>query len=102
MTIFPGGGQIFGAQGGGALLGFPSTVVWYLFPEGSFLYLDAGTLELGIVRDSTLNSTNDYQIFGEAFENVAFLGFESLKVTSTVCATGEVTAPRTLSCAVGP
>lgn len=97
-----GGGQIFGAQAGGALLGFPTTVVWYLFPEGSFLYLDSGTLELGIVRDSTLNSTNDYQIFGESFENVAFLGFESLKVTSTVCATGEVTAPRTLSCSVGP
>ena len=97
-----GAGQIFGAQAGGALLGFPSTVVWYLFPEGSFLYLDSGTLELGIVRDSTLNSTNDYQIFGESFENVAFIGFESLKVTSTVCATGEVTAPRTLSCAVGP
>jgi hypothetical protein len=66
------------------------------------MYLDAGVLELGIVRDSTLNSTNDYQIFGESFENVAFLGIESLKVTTPVCATGEVTAPRTLSCAVGP
>jgi len=97
-----GASQIFGTQGASALLGFPTNVVWYLFPEGSFMYLDAGVLELGIVRDSTLNSTNDYQIFGEAFENVAFLGFESLKVTSPVCATGEVTLPRTLSCAVGP
>jgi len=97
-----GGSQIFGAQGASALLGFPANCIWYLFPEGSFMYLDAGVLELGIVRDSTLNSTNDYQIFGEAFENVAFLGFESLKVTSPVCATGEVTLPRTLSCAVGP
>lgn len=97
-----GASQIFGAQGASGLLGFPANVVWYLFPEGSFMYLDAGVLELGIVRDSTLNSTNDYQIFGEAFENVAFLGFESLKVTSPVCATGEVTLPRTLSCAVGP
>jgi len=84
------------------MLGFPTTARWYLFPEGSFLYLDGGTLELGIVRDSTLNSTNDYQIFGEGFENVAFIGVESLQVTSTVCATGEVTLPRTLSCAVGP
>jgi len=97
-----GAGQIFGAQGAGALLGFPSTCVWFLYPEGSFLYLDGGTLELGVVRDSTLNATNDYTIFGEGFENLAFIGPESLKVTSTVCATGEVTLPRTLSCAVGP
>ena len=45
-----------------------------LFPEGTFLHLDGGTLELGIVRDSTLNSTNDYQVFGETFENVARIG----------------------------
>jgi hypothetical protein len=97
-----GGAQIFGAQAAAALLGFPTTCVWFLYPEGSFIYLDGGTLELGIVRDSTLNSTNDYQIFGEGFENVAFVGVESLKITSTVCATGEVTLPRTLSCSVGP
>jgi hypothetical protein len=97
-----GASQIFGAQGAGALLGFPPTCVWFLYPEGSFIYLDGGTLELGIVRDSTLNSTNDYQIFGEGFENIAFIGVESLKITSTVCATGEVTLPRTLSCSVGP
>lgn len=84
-----GDGQVFGAQAGGALSDFPDTIVWYLFPEGSFLFLDGGTLDLGIVRDSSLNATNDFQIFGETFENVAFVGVESLKVTSTVCPTGE-------------
>lgn len=84
-----GGGQIFGAQSAGALLRFPATVIWYIFPEGSYLFLDGGTLELGIVRDSTLNSTNDFQIWGESFEAMAFIGAESLKVTSTVCPTGE-------------
>ena len=44
------------------------------FPEGTFLHLDGGVLELGIVRDSTLNSMNDYQVFGETFENVARIG----------------------------
>jgi hypothetical protein len=77
-----GAGQVFGAQGAGALLGFPTTVVWFIFPEGSFLFLDGGELDLGIVRDSTLNATNDFQIFGETFAN------------------GEVTLPRTQSCPI--
>lgn len=95
-----GDGQVFGAQSAGALLNFPSTVVWYLFPEGSFLWLDGGTLDLGIVRDSVLNSTNDYSIFGETFEEVAFVGVESLHVTTTVCNDGTVSAPRTVTCPV--
>ena len=68
---------------------------WAIFPEGEFLHLDAGTLDLGIVRDSTLNSTNDFQIFGENFENVARIGpaQAALWVTSTVAANGEVRAP---------
>ena len=34
----------------------------------------AASSNSGIVRDSTLNSTNDYQVFGETFENVARIG----------------------------
>jgi len=83
-----GANQVFGAQGAGALTAFPTTVQWFLFVEGSFVFLDGGTLDLGLVRDSTLNSTNDYQIFAETFENVAFYGVESIKVTSTVCPNG--------------
>lgn len=83
-----GGGQVFGAQGAGSLLTYPADVVWYLFVEGSFLFLDGGTLDLGLVRDSTLNSTNDYRIFVETFEAVAFVGVEALKVTSAVIANG--------------
>lgn len=88
-----GSGQIFGAQADGALLPFPDTINWFLYPEGSFLFIDGGSLELGLVRDSILNSTNDFQIFGETFENVAFTGIESLSVTSTVCDSGVVAAP---------
>lgn len=96
-----GAGQVFGAQGAGALIGFPDTVRWYLFPEGAFLFLDGGTLDLGVVRDSTLNSTNDYQLFMETFENVAYAGCESLQVTSDVCASGQTIAPATLSTCSG-
>ncbi len=93
-----GASQIFGSQSAAALLPFPSTVKWYLFSEGSFLFLDGGTLELGLVRDSVLNSTNEFQIFGEQFENVAFIGVESLAVTSTVCDNGTVAIPDTITC----
>lgn len=91
-----GASQVYGAQGAGALLTFPDTIVWYLFPEGSYLFLDGGELELGIVRDSVLNSTNDFQIFGETFENIAFVGVESLAVTSTICPAGSTGGPATL------
>jgi hypothetical protein len=90
-----GAGQIFGNQTDGALRDFPSPMVYYVFPEGSFLFLDGGTLELGIVRDSTLNSTNDYQIFGETFEEVAFIGPKSYEVTTEICNDGTVGAPAT-------
>jgi len=95
-----GQSQVFGAQSAGALLNFPATVTWYIFPEGSFLYLDGGVLELGLVRDSVLNSTNDFQIFGESFENVAFVGVESLRVVSTTCNSGAVSLPIEVDCPV--
>ena len=89
-TARTGAGQIFGAQTAGALLEFPDTVVWYLFPEGTWLFLDGGELDLGLVRDSVLNSTNDFQIFMETFEGACMVGIESLKITSTVCPSGAV------------
>jgi hypothetical protein len=60
-------------------------VQWFLFPPGSWLFLDGGELDLGIVRDSTLSATNDFESFAETWEAAAFVGSESLAVTSTVC-----------------
>lgn len=92
------GTQVWGTQPAGTLLGFPSTVEWAIFPEGSFLYLDGGQLELGLVRDSVLNSTNDFQIFGESWESLAYVGIESLWVTTTTCDSGQVNAPVNSGC----
>jgi hypothetical protein len=83
-----GDGQVFGAQAAAALLRFPTHVRWAISPEGGYLFLDGGTLDLGIVRDSTLNSTNDFQIFAETFEAAAFIAPEAYYVDSTVCANG--------------
>lgn len=93
-------GQIFGSQVDAttdgttgvvtpaALLAFPETLVWYLFAEGTFIFLDAGTLDLGLVRDSALNGTNDYKIFLETFEGVAKVGQESLRIESDLSIRG--------------
>ena len=86
--------NVFGAQGAAALLEFADSFTWYLFAEGSFLFLDGGTLDLGIIRDSSLVGTNDYKMFVETFENIAFVGVESLAITSTISVNGVAAALR--------
>ena len=88
------GSALTNSQGGGAMNEFTDTFVWYLFAEGTFLFLDGGTLDLGIIRDSTLVGTNDYKMFVETFEGVAKVGVESLKVTSTISVNGAAAALR--------
>ena len=83
---------VFGAQTTGAMNTFPATFDWFLFAEGTFLFLDGGTLDLGIIRDSSLVGTNDYKMFIETFENVAKVGIESLKITSTFVVKGTAAA----------
>lgn len=84
----------FGSQGASALLEFPDSFKWFLFAEGTFLFLDGGTLDLGIIRDSTLVGTNDYKMFVETFEGVAKVGIESLAITSTISINGVAAALR--------
>lgn len=86
--------QPFATQVAGPLQTFPATVVWWLFPAGGMIFLVGGTLDLGIVRDSTLNATNDAIVFAETFEQVAPVGPESLRITSTVDASGVVAGQR--------
>jgi hypothetical protein len=82
------GGGFFPAISGAALPAFPTTVQWALFPEGAWLFLDGGQLDLGVVRDSTLVRVNDYMEFSETFEAAAHIGGESLWITSTVNVSG--------------
>ena len=86
--------NIFGAQGATALLEFPDSFTWYLFAEGTFLFLDGGTLDLGIIRDSSLVGTNDYKMFIETFEGIAKVGIEGLAITSTIQVNGVAAALR--------
>jgi hypothetical protein len=68
-------------------------VAWLLFAEGTFQFLDGGRLDMGVVRDSVLDATNDYETFVEVFENVAFRGLECYQVQSLVLPTGTSAAP---------
>ena len=79
------------AQTAAAIDGLPNNVQWAIFPEGAFIHVDGGSLELGLVRDSTLNSTNDFQFFGETFENVARLAPAQAAywVSTDWCPTGQ-------------
>lgn len=80
-----------GAGEGGTLglAAYPTSVTYYLFVDGTFAFMDGGTLDLGLVRDSTLNAANDYQIFVETFENVVKFGHESLRVSHYLRPTGQ-------------
>lgn len=86
--------NVYGAQGAGALVEFSDSFTWYMFSEGTFLFLDGGTLDLGIIRDSSLVGTNDYKMFIETFEGVAKVGIESLAITSSISVNGVAAALR--------
>lgn len=96
--------SIFGAQAAGALNEFPGTTTVRVFPEGTWLYLDGGTLDLGTeIVDSTLIAVNDREAFMETFEGVAkrtetcdVPGDDSLSITVTLdedCICSSVTSP---------
>jgi hypothetical protein len=78
--------DLFSAQVSGGLQDWPGgTTDLLVYPEGTFFYLDGGTLDLGTeIVDSTLIQTNDRQAFMETFQKAVFRGGEALKVTVTV------------------
>lgn len=81
-------GQSFNVQAPGSVNAWPDRIVSYMFPAGAFQFLDGGTLDLGLVRDSTLNLANDFQMFSETFEAVAFRGGEALRISQAVTPSG--------------
>lgn len=79
---------------------FPTKMVWYFFAEDMIQRLDAGRLDLGVVRDSTLDATNDYETFVEVFESIAFRGFNhgALQLVTELCASGGTSGTVTAAC----
>jgi hypothetical protein len=73
---------------GGFVPGYPDVTSVLLFAEGDWLLMDGGTLDIGVIRDSTLVGENKYQTFAEGFEHTAFRGIESLHVAMVLQPTG--------------
>jgi hypothetical protein len=73
--------QFYGAWADNAAVpDFPAQLEALLWVEGEMIHLDAGTLDLGIVRDSALNQNNRYKQFSETFEGVAHRGVEAIRL----------------------
>lgn len=53
---------------------FPVNAHWLLFPTGTFMRLDTGELNLGVVRTKEDLEKNSYCEFSETFETVAYMG----------------------------
>ena len=67
-----------------AMTAWPTTVTAMLYAAGTFVKGNGLTLDLGVVRDSTLNAENDYTAaWSEECHLVARIGHESRQYTIT-------------------
>lgn len=78
------------AADNGVLPGFPDAIECLVFTEGDWMFLNGGSLDLGVVRDSTLNARNQYKTFAETFEGLAKRGVEPLRIVAGAQPTGAI------------
>jgi hypothetical protein len=63
------------STGGAPATGWPANVTFLIWIAGAYVMLDGGRIDLGVVRDSTLNATNDFTLaWSEQFYSVAQRG----------------------------
>lgn len=81
-----------------AITAWPSSLTFLVYPAGTWVKGNGLSLDLGVVRDSTLNSTNDYTAaWSEDCWLLAQIGHESRAVTVPVCANGATGADVTFT-----
>ena len=54
-------------------------LAWLLYVEGTFQFLDGGRLDLGVVRDSILDATNDYECHSADTEILTESGWKAFR-----------------------
>jgi hypothetical protein len=76
--------------GTGSSTSFRTQVISFMWPEGTWLGLTTGELNIGLVRDSILNSQNRFRNFEERWVTPGFVGSigSSLRCEHTVAADG--------------
>lgn len=78
---------------------WPDTMDYMVFAPGTFVRGNGMSLDLGVTRDSVLNSTNDHTAaWAEDCFAILKPGHESRVVTVALCPSGEIGA-RTFTCA---
>jgi len=78
---------------------WPLTLDYMIYAPGTFIRGNSMSLDLGVVRDSVLNSTNDHTAaWAEDCYALLKPGHESRVVTVDICSSGEIGA-RTIVCA---
>ena len=83
----------------GPAAGFDDHGSALLYAPGTFVQLDGPTLDLGVVRDSTLNAANDFQIFFESWTGLAAPGIEALYIQGIeTCPTGQTALGSAVTC----
>lgn len=77
--------QAYAVQAGSQTMPtFPDQVEFPMYPEGTFVYLDGGSLDVGVVRDQALVQVNRYIQFQETFEGLYRKGVEAVRVVAGV------------------
>lgn len=78
----------------------PAVANWLLFPAGTYVRLDNGELNLGVVRTKEDVKKNRYTEFSETFETIAHFGPEdfswTVKGATAVKITGSYSGPTTV------
>lgn len=74
---------------GSPKLAFPGSIDFIMYPAGGYVRGDGGTIDLGVVRDSVLNSTNDFTAaWTEQLYLVAQMGPPAREVSTTFSVDG--------------
>jgi len=91
----------FGLGGAAWAKAWPSTVDFMMYAPGTWVMGNGLRLDLGIIRDSVLNSTNDHTAeWMEECWLIAQIGHESRKGTINICPDGTVGASDLTACDV--
>lgn len=78
---------------------YPSTVEFMIYPPGTFALGNGMVLDLGVVRDSTLNETNDFTAaWYEQCHLIAQFGWAARRYTVNLCASGVTGAANITAC----
>jgi hypothetical protein len=81
------------------LTAWPTSVEFMLYPPGTFARGNGMTLDLGVIRDSTLNAENDFTAaWMEECHLIAMVGHEARRYVANICTDGTTGAADLTAC----